>query len=152
MRLDNGLYKCAKCEFEGNIDQFTKDKRGWTGYCKSCSAAISRAYRKNHPDKIHITNQKQYYENDGQIKSRKRELLKKYGMTYEEYQALGVAQNNKCKICNQPSNDGILRVDHNHTTGKVRGLLCDTCNRAIGLLKDDPTVLEKAAQYIRDNA
>lgn len=61
-----------------------------------------------------------------------------------------VRQNNVCAICEKlPSlKEKVLGVDHNHTSGKVRGLLCGACNRALGLLKDNPILLRKAETYL----
>lgn len=79
----------------------------------------------------------------------------KYGISRENYLNMLQKQNYKCAICGNSdggrSNSGGSRrfaIDHSHDTGKVRGLLCDTCNRAIGMLKDDPEILEKAKQYL----
>jgi hypothetical protein len=71
----------------------------------------------------------------------------------EEYRDLYVQQNGMCALCGQRDQgiggkyDG-LHVDHDHRTGKIRGLLCNTCNRALGLFKDDQTVLERAVRYL----
>lgn len=79
--------------------------------------------------------------------------LRQYGITNEDYQSLLDKQKGRCAICS--TNDlGKFRhfcVDHCHKTGKVRGLLCHTCNRALGLFKDDPSLLRKAGQYLDDN-
>jgi hypothetical protein len=59
-----------------------------------------------------------------------------------------IAQAGRCKICDrQPQSKG-LHIDHCHSTGKVRGLLCGTCNQGIGLLKEDPELIRKAANYV----
>jgi hypothetical protein len=81
-------------------------------------------------------------------------LLKKYGITEEEYNNRRKLQNNSCEICgdhedNQPH--GRLHVDHCHTTGLFRGLLCNTCNTGLGMFKDNTTVLFKAIEYINEN-
>jgi hypothetical protein len=55
------------------------------------------------------------------------------------------AQNDRCLICERP---GKLVVDHCHATGRVRGLLCNLCNTAIGQLRDSPALLRKAAEYV----
>lgn len=89
---------------------------------------------------------------------RRKNLLDWYGLTAEEYDRLFVKQNGRCAICKRTS-PGSARarsnmsfcVDHDHLTGHVRGLLCSPCNRAIGMLKDDPDVLEAAARYIRSH-
>ena len=73
--------------------------------------------------------------------------LKKYGITKEAYYALMVAQNGKCAICGAECWLD-LRVDHNHETGAVRGLLCAGCNSGIGLLKENLETLRGAIRYI----
>jgi hypothetical protein len=69
----------------------------------------------------------------------------RYGLTLEEYIKLFKDQDNKCAICGE---EKPLIVDHNHATGKVRGLLCYSCNTAIGLLKDDPAMIFAAYKYL----
>jgi hypothetical protein len=83
------------------------------------------------------------------------DLKKMYGITLDQYVAMEIAQNNVCAICNQRETacdkKGIPRkmpVDHCHQTGKIRALLCTACNRALGLFKDNPSVLRNAANYI----
>lgn len=78
-------------------------------------------------------------------------LQKTYGITLDEYYQMLDEQDGTCAICDALPPTGrkkYLAVDHDHQTGKVRGLLCDNCNRAIGLLKDDAEVLNKASQYL----
>lgn len=83
-------------------------------------------------------------------------LKKNYGVTYEWYQNKLIEQNNVCAICAQPETAIIkgkvlaLAVDHCHDTGKVRGLLCRACNNAIGALKHDEVILQRAIQYLRE--
>jgi hypothetical protein len=77
-------------------------------------------------------------------------LRKDYGITIEQYDAMLAAQGGVCAICKKPRANGHrLHVDHNHTTGEVRGLLCVTCNSAIGTLKEDPTLFAAALAYLR---
>lgn len=73
---------------------------------------------------------------------------RKYGLTNEAYQALYAAQSGVCAICYRA---GILCVDHNHETNKVRGLLCTCCNTALGSLQDSPDRLRAAALYLEKN-
>ena len=77
-------------------------------------------------------------------------LKRQFNISSDEYNELFNKQECRCIICNihQSELTRKLAVDHNHKTGKIRGLLCDNCNRAIGLLKDDPEVLERAFKYL----
>lgn len=75
----------------------------------------------------------------------------KYGLSKEEYEAMLSSQTNLCAICKQTGRHirfDKLCVDHDHSTGKVRGLLCGKCNSAIGLLADNPELLRAAADYL----
>lgn len=76
-------------------------------------------------------------------------LLSRYGVTMDEFEALVEKQNGVCAICGKY--EAVLSVDHNHTTGKVRGLLCRQCNRGLGLLQDSEYVLSKALQYLQES-
>lgn len=80
--------------------------------------------------------------------------LKQYGLTVDGYKSRLADQGNCCAICKSESTGSArtqrLCVDHDHQTGKVRGLLCASCNRALGLFKDSATVLETATRYIRN--
>jgi hypothetical protein len=83
---------------------------------------------------------------------RERTLRKKYGISLDEFNAMVVLQGNLCAICKQPPGKFGLFVDHNHVTGKVRGLLCSPCNSGIGYLRGDSgvSVLEAATAYLRE--
>jgi len=85
-------------------------------------------------------------------------LKKMYGISLETYEAMALQQNGVCAICKNPEQsvdkDGAPRrmpVDHCHKTGKVRALLCTACNRALGLFKDDSSVLKAAAKYVEEH-
>jgi hypothetical protein len=87
---------------------------------------------------------------------RNAQFVKTFGITLADYEAMMVAQAGVCAICSQPETridnrtkqPSRLAVDHCHSTGKVRGLLCSACNKGIGHLKDDPALLRKAADYL----
>jgi len=83
-------------------------------------------------------------------RARNSDLKKSYGITIDDFERMDVEQNHLCKICQQPQSGRYenLAVDHCHTTGKVRGLLCDSCNRALGLFKDSVDVLRSAVDYL----
>lgn len=78
-------------------------------------------------------------------------LLRKYGITALKYKQMLIKQNNACAICKTKTPGGKNNkfvVDHNHKTEEVRGLLCDNCNKAIGLLNDSPELLISAKIYL----
>ena len=85
------------------------------------------------------------------IYSRKRNLKQKYNLTLEEYQAIYQSQYGKCAICKIEflSLNKMPSVDHDHTTGKIRGLLCHLCNSGIGLLGDNYKRCLDAAMYLK---
>lgn len=89
---------------------------------------------------------------------REKELQKKFNIGSSEYEAMLASQDGVCDICKKPENAVIrgktihLSVDHDHTTGKIRGLLCGHCNHAIGKFDDDVSLLESAASYLRKHA
>jgi hypothetical protein len=80
-----------------------------------------------------------------------RSHLRDYGLTKADFRAFMVKQGGACAICEKPersSRKGILSVDHDHDTGRVRGLLCHACNVGLGHFRDDPALLARAAQYV----
>lgn len=86
-------------------------------------------------------------------------LHSRYGLTKDEYTTMLVNQSGVCGICKEPEvvldrRTGLprsLSVDHCHSTGKIRGLLCTHCNHALGKFKDSIEVLESAIQYLKEN-
>jgi hypothetical protein len=86
-------------------------------------------------------------------KIRGHHLRREFGITSTTYEEMTVRQNGVCAICQKPNPNGNrLAVDHNHKTKKVRGLLCGTCNRALGLFGDDSGLMRKAAEYVEGHA
>lgn len=77
-------------------------------------------------------------------------LRQMYGMSLEDYDILLANQDNKCAICKCVVSS-VLCVDHNHNTNAVRGLLCKACNSAIGLLKEDCSILQSAIEYLNSS-
>lgn len=84
---------------------------------------------------------------------RERKLFAQYRMTENDFNRMWKEQNGNCAICEVPmlprgKKRFSASIDHNHETGEVRGLLCSRCNKGIGSLRDDPEVLQKAADYL----
>lgn len=85
-------------------------------------------------------------------------FFNQYGLTEEQYKGLMSSANHKCQICygdgfvmNNMRHKAKLVVDHDHATGEVRGVLCHNCNRALGLLQDDPKIVSNAVKYLENN-
>jgi len=164
------MRKCSKCGELKDLDQFYKatgGRDGLRGDCKACFAARRAAWYRENTEREkarvkawqeanreeYLAKQKKYREEHAdEIKAKLRasHLKRKYGITVERYNRLFFRQNGRCLLCRALPTDGIsLHVDHDHATGRVRGLLCFRCNNAIGDLRDDPELLERAAAYLR---
>ena len=112
-----------------------------------------KKYRETHKEEISIRQKKWYQQNKGRVKAYNLEYL--YGITTKEYDNLYTKQQGCCAICgiHQSKFNVSLQVDHNHINNKIRGLLCQQCNTAIGSLKVDEKgnmLLIKAIEYIKE--
>lgn len=141
---------CTKCLTKQPLDNFyLVNRRGGTErhpHCIQCRRDYAREYYR-----ARIAEDPDY----GKRYSRKATLAK-YGLTPEEYDEMFAQQNGRCAICDrEPEGNGVshhnLVVDHDHETGKVRALLCDFCNRGIGIFREDPDLLMTAAAYLLQN-
>ena len=126
-----------------------------------------KEYRQKHKQKLAEYGQLWYKDNKEKLKgyfkeywqknkerikdsSRNSQLRKGYGIEPVEYAQMLVDQKGLCSICKRPQSEFKKRfaVDHNHETGCIRGLLCGSCNRAIGLLQDSSRLCKDAAVYL----
>lgn len=90
---------------------------------------------------------------------RPRKRQEKFGISEEQYAEMLAAQDGRCAVCRsektrenwRSGKQNALAIDHDHKTKKVRGLLCDKCNRGIGMLQDDLTILEAAVAYLKSH-
>lgn len=87
-------------------------------------------------------------ERNRKYKQKKGTRFAQYGITEQQYDIMRDAQNGVCAICGGIDGHQSLCIDHNHTTGKVRQLLCSTCNAGLGMFREDRFVLQKAIEYI----
>lgn len=127
---------------EHKVEILAKERARYAANPEHRRRVIARttAYRKAHPEMVRVST-----------------LRRGYGMTPAEYAVLHVRQGGLCAICGNPETatqprTGVLRslaVDHDHTSGEIRGLLCSTCNAGLGLLGDDLERLEAAVAYLR---
>jgi hypothetical protein len=109
--------------------------------------AYSREYRKNNKERYN-TGRREYWGTGDRIM--RKDLRKRYNLTLEEFEKLKDAQDNKCGICKNVFTK-TPAIDHNHSTGNVRGLLCSNCNTGIGLLKDSVECLVNAINYLEND-
>ena len=75
----------------------------------------------------------------------------RYGLTLEAVEQMHLNQDNKCALCTEILKPNATALDHDHATGKARALLCFRCNAGLGMLKDDPSLLRKAARYVEEH-
>lgn len=124
--------------------------------CPHCQKQVKRKSRCNKPVRFcskrcgrRFHNQLWIRNNQETVKRcRRRFQLARYGLTEASYAELLVKQNGVCAICAAVPGRRSLAVDHDHRTGKVRGLLCTRCNRSISKFGDDPILLRNAAIYL----
>lgn len=115
-------YKCASCKEVKIEDDFGVDVSTSRGRKYSCKECTNKIRRGTY--------------------SRK---------DYDDYQELSLNQRGCCAICKQPPTNK-LYVDHDHKTNKVRGLLCHSCNVALGHFRDDLHIIQNALRYLKENA
>ena len=92
---------------------------------------------------------------ENKTKRRETDLKRKYNITLDDYHTMWIEQEGKCWTCSVKAEDAInkiLYVDHNHLTGKVRGLLCSRCNTAIGLLQESQEIIQKVSKYLHEKS
>lgn len=124
------------------------DGKGLRSECKSCGGAANHKWRRENPegDKLYGTTYQKEHK-PRLTNKRHKNRLKTYGITVLEYECLEIGQGRRCGICSEAFTK-TPAVDHDHKTGKVRGLLCRPCNSAIGFLKDNPQHALSAARYL----
>ena len=144
---------CTVCKQVKPLEDFYNRKASEDGKayrCKVCDNAAVRRFRSERPERYGYN-------------QRKANLLTKYGITLEDFNEMWEAQGGMCEICGVDM-ESMLKgggaknvsntacVDHCHSTGVVRGLLCALCNKALGMFHDIPERLEKAATYLRKHS
>jgi hypothetical protein len=135
---------CTKCKEEKNLSEF-KNRRGEQkhllhSWCKSCEYKAAQEWRKVNPEKVRVYRAKDPWTFKKRLARRR--------ITEEQFWSMYESQDGKCAICLQDIAPENSAIDHNHTTGKIRGILCKSCNRGIGLLKDSHEVLSRASDYL----
>lgn len=126
--------RCRNCRSRANreIANRTEYRRRYYAANRDKALAQANAWRRNNRDRWLDANRKA-----------------KYGIPYGTYDRMLATQGGGCAVCgNPPPADKALHVDHDHETGKVRGLLCDLCNRGLGYFSDSADRLRDAADYL----
>jgi hypothetical protein len=124
------------------------NKRSLEHYHNNKQDYLDRAaqWRKNNPDKVNQLNKNWRDKNPDKVKGIK--LKQRYGISFEEFNIMLENQNYSCAICFKEAD---LVVDHNHSTAKVRALLCHQCNHGLGLFFESLTNLENAIRYLKEH-
>ena len=145
--------RCPRCQRDQPISLFAPDRRvpgGLQSHCKPCKATGERERRQRNPDHVRAVERAQYRRNPRAHKAT--DLKWKYGLCFDDYERMIVESSGRCAICSvQFDGPKEPALDHCHDTGAVRGLLCQRCNRAIGLFGDAPETLDSAAKYLRSH-
>ena len=157
--------QCRMCGQRKPVDDFYRAaaaRDGRRGECKACFAALQKARYKS-ADAVARTKRWQQenperfaayqaeYRNRPERKRAMRDLYyrREFGLTADDVDAMIAAQDGVCAICLvAPKRFASWHVDHDHETGRIRGMLCNRCNQAIGLLGEDPARLRAAAEYL----
>ena len=157
---------CSRCTLTLSVSQFYKNrgnKDGLSGYCKKCRAEYEKTYSANPKRKAaRVTYAKKWAsKNVTHVAEwhRSRHIQTRYGLSEGEYEEMLTSQGGVCGICRNPetavhwsSISKRLSIDHDHVTGKVRGLLCDKCNRGLGYFGEDAARLHAASVYLSENS
>ena len=131
---------CARCKVYKTADEIGPNPQNPSRlrpYCRSCRRQVEKDRRDRNPDRAQ--------------RMRLQNLLRAYGMTPEGYEAMLTAQAGACWICTstEPGNGHLrLVVDHDHVTGRVRGLLCNNCNVGLANFRENPSLLASAIRYL----
>lgn len=137
--------KCGETKEHGEYHKQSKSRDGLKPWCKTCSNSFSGKYYKENKSKVLKQARVRYLQH-----GRNKDLRSKYGISSTCYEKMWQDQGCKCAICGREreEDERHFPVDHCHDTGKVRAILCGSCNRGIGMLQDDPEVVQSAADYL----
>lgn len=135
-----------------------KTNKLWLDNNKNKVLKVRADWRRRNPDKVRRMLDEWRRKNPEKDRAinRRYKLKNEYGLTEAEVRDMAESQGWKCDICGdklvEKEGRAYYTIDHCHRTGKNRGLLCHKCNRGIGFLNDDITIVEKAVQYLRKHS
>ena len=161
------MKKCRKCGVEKSLDEFYKSAGMRDGHrhdCKACNLAAKRQryladpaivkarvkrWQQENPELLNSYRRARRLEPEVKQRERAGHLMRMYGMTIEQYDKMLEEQGGGCFICRRPPTEGIsLHVDHDHSSGQVRGILCFACNNALADFQESLELLQKAMAYL----
>jgi len=136
---------CTGCQQQKPLTEFFsrggKLSHLYKSRCKQCMQTQRQEWADKNRDHLN-----DWRRNNWVVAGRR---LRRRGATQQMYDALYEAQKGCCALCEEPEEKfAWLCIDHDHVTGRIRGLLCPNCNRGLGLLQDNPDLLRKAAKYV----
>lgn len=130
------IKRCRICEQEKDLDCFyvtsARTKDGHRHECKTCWNKKARGYYLENKERVSEINKIGHFR-------------RKYGLSLDDLERLKKWANHRCEICNK---ERPLVVDHSHRTGKVRGMLCNPCNQALGSIEESPATAATMLTYI----
>ena len=139
-----GKARCPICKEVKDFETgFYPNKASRTGYAAHCIVCSNELSRKRPTEERHEAYIK--YKRTG----RNNKLVKNFGITIEQYEQMLADQNGECAICGGTDKKKSLAVDHDHETGKIRGLLCGRCNPSVGFLLNSVERAQKIIEYIK---
>lgn len=141
---------CSKCKQAKNITEFRyrAERDCHSSQCRVCEKIKAREYRKTHPEQLRETHRKARLRPGYRQKQREYTMKSQYGLTRNQRMFMYVKQNGCCALCKTPIPYDRTQTDHNHTTGKVRGLLCTPCNWFVGWVETRRHLLGDALRYL----
>lgn len=168
---------CIICLLDNSLSNFSKDKSrkdGLNPRCKTCIRSAKLEFWQKNKDRVNAKRRSEYwrdpiasrakknnarnaekdnarqkrYRKEKPLKFKRYALKRDFGIELEEYEKMLQHQNGACKICKYSNGNKKLAVDHDHKTGKIRGLLCQSCNLGLGHFKDDQELLQLASLYL----
>jgi hypothetical protein len=140
--------RCTQCHRDLPLDRFAKSGKYLRSACKECGNAATRKYgQRTKPQRnARLREWRRNNPQAAKAKDLRARLVRKYGLTPDEVASMRESQDARCLLCDAPDRE--LVVDHCHDTGRVRGLLCRSCNTIVGQVEMAPVVLDRLRDYL----
>lgn len=155
VEVDVQTKTCSMCGLVKSVEDFYRNrsyKSGYDGRCKVChnAATTARHEAARAADPSYHSKRSSVWRQANPERVRASHLRRVYGITVFQYETMLADQGHACAICRNSFVKTPL-VDHDHFTGRIRGLLCASCNNVLGLVRDSSDRLRRAALYLEDS-